>query len=1374
MILTRIATALCASFILIVGGIASIGMLTNKSQGAGILVLVAIVLLGGVCGLLATLPWKGREHARAAAAIGTALYFVLCILMFVGCFIYALAGAEKKDVAAAHTTALGAAAFTAFTLTYVSLLLRLKRWTRGIDSSIEKKPSKAPLIWYIATVLLLASCGAFNGFFVVREAFRKSLLEKDVTAAQPTLPESLIQVPEFNYQIRSPGGHWRKAEKGAISKDASLVLVNSVADQGCVVVTEEIGDDSGIDLETFIANIKTNVSGRTTSFEAGALEPLEVSGASGQLMPVKVRIKNLELQYYYWCALHNGIAYQLIHWGSASKAAEVEAAARDFRSRFSFIDPNWSPQVALAAQAKKELAPEYGLTLDLEHSGWYLAKNSGAAGEAARFTAQSGKDLALELIPINLSDHAITDDAVTNALLRFYSFNFPGEKIASTGESEAGGVRISRYSAERESEGVRYAYRFRILRRGPIACLAAAWQPASKPDREALDKILDRASLGEIGPAATKQPAEGRDATFWNNAGITQFGHEKYQEAHTFFRRAAEIDPKDSVYVLNAAKALREQNKFAEAASYMKDRLGTSPSEAMLSLYAETLEQSGDSSGAIEAYGRVLEIPASRQKAINARNALFIAAKRFDEADSDLEKYKDLGPNRTLRAKILRARGQVDEAAAALRAGLDADPVDTAAGEDLIELCDELDRHNDIIEASDLLSKSGYRTAYTLYHKGAAEFSLDRLPAARLSLEEAQKLAPSDQTVKDLLQRVHTRLGQGDPTLFKEPIEAVAMPAQAIEGVTPFTTDSDSLYHHRVACFKLEPGTDFRQTTYYKFTINDRRAIDSLSTFRFDFDPEYERLFVNKLEVRDDKGGLVSSGDVSNYFVSSDSQGGIASQNAVLHIPINALAPGRTVELVVTRRDLSKPKALPFQRWFLISHFALERGAATVEAPDGEFAFHALNGARAVPFPGGVAFLFDRSPAWEAEPSGPAIIKFVPCAIFGANRADWPTLGREYLAKIASRLELSQPVRDLAASLVPTDAGREQTVRAIASYVQKEFGYRAIEFGPRAQIPTPAPEIITNRFGDCKDHSLLFVQLLEAAGIRAHLALAATDYPIVEDLPSRDQFNHMIAYLPEMDLFVDLTDKNTDPLGQPPYALNGHQVLVLDPAGPALKRIPDYPNPAALLETEREIEAVGRDLLVRETLTLSGLAAGWLRELAQSPKQRLIEEFAPLYSPGGAQILDVSPVDANDTSKPLKIQIKYTVPGALLDVGGHTTVTLPYIFDRRWYVLRHVDQRKTPLELPYTSTSRSTTTLKLGPGTKLIKPDSPEWRRETPAAAAERRVSTRGDDIIIETTLTLKQGDYPASDYNPSAALTSEAVAAFERDLVVTRGTKPE
>ncbi len=81
-------------------------------------------------------------------------------------------------------------------------------------------------------------------------------------------------------------------------------------------------------------------------------------------------------------------------------------------------------------------------------------------------------------------------------------------------------------------------------------------------------------------------------------------------------------------------------------------------------------------------------------------------------------------------------------------------------------------------------------------------------------------------------------------------------------------------------------------------------------------------------------------------------------------------------------------------------------------------------------------------------------------------------------------------------------------------FVQDDIRYMGIEMGEYSHRPSAPEKVLTQRFGDCKDKSLLLCALLQANGIEANLTLVNTfaKAKVAEWLPSPVLFNHAIVF----------------------------------------------------------------------------------------------------------------------------------------------------------------------------------------------------------------------------------------------------------------------
>ena len=99
-----------------------------------------------------------------------------------------------------------------------------------------------------------------------------------------------------------------------------------------------------------------------------------------------------------------------------------------------------------------------------------------------------------------------------------------------------------------------------------------------------------------------------------------------------------------------------------------------------------------------------------------------------------------------------------------------------------------------------------------------------------------------------------------------------------------------------------------------------------------------------------------------------------------------------------------------------------------------------------------------------------------------------------------------------------------EKVRRIYTFLN-DLRYVTIPLGAAAFRPRSASAVIRDRSGDCKDKASALAAMCARAGIRVERVLVQRGGTIDPDFPSW-QFNHMLAYVPSLDLWLDATDGN--------------------------------------------------------------------------------------------------------------------------------------------------------------------------------------------------------------------------------------------------------
>ena len=191
----------------------------------------------------------------------------------------------------------------------------------------------------------------------------------------------------------------------------------------------------------------------------------------------------------------------------------------------------------------------------------------------------------------------------------------------------------------------------------------------------------------------------------------------------------------------------------------------------------------------------------------------------------------------------------------------------------------------------------------------------------------------------------------------------------------------------------------------------------------------------------------------------------------------------------------------------------------------------------------------------------------------------WDEVGRWYGDLQAARVAVTSAIQAKVAQLTAGLTNDEDKQKAIYNYVSTNFRYISISLGAGRYQPHAAGEILANQYGDCKDKHTLFAALLKAAGIEAWPALIGAGIKLDDSVPSPEQFNHVITYLPKsaQPIWLDTTPE-VAPYGLLSQILRDKKALVIPPQAPAVlmetPADPPFPN-LDLVETKSTLQADG-------------------------------------------------------------------------------------------------------------------------------------------------------------------------------------------------------
>lgn len=261
-------------------------------------------------------------------------------------------------------------------------------------------------------------------------------------------------------------------------------------------------------------------------------------------------------------------------------------------------------------------------------------------------------------------------------------------------------------------------------------------------------------------------------------------------------------------------------------------------------------------------------------------------------------------------------------------------------------------------------------------------------------------------------------------------------------------------------------------------------------------------------------------------------------------------------------------------------------------------------------------------------------------------------------------------------------------------FVQDEVRYLGFESGIHSHKPHPPIQIYEQRFGDCKDKSLLLTTLLEARGIKAYPVLVNTErlHTLDDRLPASNIFDHCVAQiiLEGRTFYVDPTISNQggdlENLYFPPY----ERGLVIDDDISALDKLPT-PEQSTTTETQNFIvSSIGGEasLTVRTTYTRANAdyqRAEFARNSLDIVQKNYKSFYANLYP--DIEVDTVMKVTDNREENVLTVEEYYTIPTFWKPMEGSETKTYfvvqPQSLTSYFDVAKNIQQRKSPYRLTY-------------------------------------------------------------------------------------------
>ena len=227
--------------------------------------------------------------------------------------------------------------------------------------------------------------------------------------------------------------------------------------------------------------------------------------------------------------------------------------------------------------------------------------------------------------------------------------------------------------------------------------------------------------------------------------------------------------------------------------------------------------------------------------------------------------------------------------------------------------------------------------------------------------------------------------------------------------------------------------------------------------------------------------------------------------------------------------------------------------------------------------------------------------------------ASWAEVGQHLADAYDPAQFRSEDITAIAAEIASEHADPKDQLRAALDYVQSNIRYLGIELGAGGYIPRAPDLVLSRRFGDCKDVTLLLVTILEALDIKAAPVLVNTDdgYGLTAALPSIGAFDHVIttAWLDGAQHYLDATlDTQMGDIAHMEQGDHGFGLIVSPDSEGLFRAVGNGPEYSRDFTDTFDLRAEGSEVLFTSISTYRGDEAESMNAWVDAKGKPYVEE----------------------------------------------------------------------------------------------------------------------------------------------------------------------
>lgn len=397
--------------------------------------------------------------------------------------------------------------------------------------------------------------------------------------------------------------------------------------------------------------------------------------------------------------------------------------------------------------------------------------------------------------------------------------------------------------------------------------------------------------------------------------------------------------------------------------------------------------------------------------------------------------------------------------------------------------------------------------------------------------------------------------------------------------------------------------------------------------------------------------------------------------------------------------------------------------------------------------------------------------------IFFTTIDSWDKVADWFRDLTKGQASYDKNIRDKVPELVGKEllkGDNERLIKALYYFVSQKIRYVGIELKESAFKPYPAPEVLSNQYGDCKGKASLLISMLKVLDIPAYYALlnTRTEGHTLLDYPSLD-FNHCIVAVPQQDgyIFLDPTCEFCR-MGQLSPLEQGVDIFIVLDKGYEFKKssVSNPEDNMTVSTSEVKFQGETKVNIIDKTI-LTGSESMPFRYLVkytqQNPLKDLMSRSLNMVFPG-AKLEKFTFSDADNLDEPFEVSAEFGVKNFASKSGELIIFSISDDSMAAFSSLTGSEYRKYPIRFPYPYVTKEMIKISLPRGYK-IKSLPENINLDLRFAAYSKKFISDSGILTIEEQFTLKRNEISAGKFGEFKNMVNKINTEAQKSIVLEK-----